>query len=498
MIKIFEQLINGNITIDELKKSKNIYPNSIFVKDESHLFLAKLNNIKSLIVLKKSDVLDSFEGETILDGNGKICPLNHHNCDILRELFPFTSPRSHKDFPITIGLGDRLGLASPGHLRLANKYKFFPVVAQQSIRELNLTNRTYSDVLDSSSWAVFQEGYQNGFGFDGDHLKTDDEIQMALENGATMITLDCSEYINNSIYEMDMDEIDKRYLEIKEDIRNSLENKYLNKNFKISDDLIINFSEESLKKIIMIYLDAINYAIHVFDIFIAPKEDNIDFEISIDETLYTTTVEAHYFVASQLIDNVVNIRSLAPRFCGEFQKGIDYIGDLNQFKKEFLGHFQISQHFGYKLSIHSGSDKFSVFPIIGEITNGYYHLKTAGTNWLEAMRIIALRNPILFREIYDFAIKNLDDAKRYYHVNVGKKDAISIKDMPDNELVNLLANNDIRQIIHITYGLILQEKNDKDEFIYKDRLFNSLNEYEEDYYSALYNHIGKHLRLLNV
>lgn len=498
MLKVFKRILEDRLSIDELKNIDGIYPNSIFEKNNSILLLANVDNTKSLIVLKRSNILDKFEGESILNGDGKICPLNHHNSIVLREIFPFTSPQSHKDFSVSIGLGDRLGLASPGHLRLTNKYKFFPVIAQQSIRELNLTNRTYSNVLDAATWSVFQEGYIDGFGFDGDHLKTDEEIQMALESGATMITLDCSEYINNSVYEMPKEEVDKKYLMISEEIRNSLENKYLNKNFAIQDNLIINFNEEKLKKIILIYLDAINYAIHVFNKFISPLGDNVDYEISIDETLYTTTVEAHYFVASELLSNGVKIRSLAPRFCGEFQKGIDYIGDINQFEKEFLGHFQISQHFGYKLSIHSGSDKFSVFPIIGRITNGFYHLKTAGTNWLEAIRIVALKDPKLFREIYNFAISNLDEAKKYYHVNVGRKDAISIENMSDNELVNLLNNNDIRQIIHITYGLILQAKNEDNKFIYKDRLYKLLKDFEEDYYDALYSHIGKHLRLLNV
>jgi hypothetical protein len=496
--RIFAEILDGSITIDKLKNISGIYPSSIYEKDNSYLFLVKLDDSKSLVVLKKSNILDKFEGEPILDENGKICPLNHHNSVILRELFPFTSPQSHKNHHITIGLGDRLGLASPGHLRLTNKYKFFPVIAQQSIRELNLTNRSYSDVLDAASWAAFQEGYEEGFGFDGDHLKTDGEIQMALDNGATMITLDCSEYINNSVYDMTQEEVDKKYLMISEEVRDMLEDKYLNKNFKIENDFIIKFSPEDLKRIILIYNDALIYAINVFYKFILPLGDNIDFEISIDETLYTTSVEAHYLVASELIDHEVKVRSLAPRFIGEFQKGIDYIGDVNEFEKEFLKHFQISKHFGYKLSIHSGSDKFSVFPIIGKATNGCYHLKTAGTNWLEAIRIVAIKNPELFREIYNFAIDKLDEAKKYYHVNVDRSHGISIEELSDEELVNLLDDNNIRQIIHITYGLILQEEDEDNILVLKKRLYKLLNKYEEDYYEALYKHIGKHLELLKV
>ena len=72
----------------------------------------------------------------------------------------------------------------------------YPVLAQQSIRELTLTNRTFADVIAAAAFGVFQEGYRDGYGADGDHLKTKEEIKYALERGCTMITLDCSEHID--------------------------------------------------------------------------------------------------------------------------------------------------------------------------------------------------------------------------------------------------------------------------------------------------------------
>ena len=118
-------------------------------------------------------------------------------------LFPFTAPASHSGTrPFTLGLGDRLGLASPGHIRAVRGRNVFPVLAQQSIRELKLTGRTYEEVLAAAAFAVFQEDWRGGYGADGDHLKTAEEIRYALNCGFTMITLDCSEQIDQDVQEL--------------------------------------------------------------------------------------------------------------------------------------------------------------------------------------------------------------------------------------------------------------------------------------------------------
>ena len=136
----------------------------------------------------------SFAGE---EAEGmKLCPLSVENAAALMALFPYAKPQSHRGHPFTMGLGDRLGAATPGHVRAIAGYGVFPIFAQQSIRELNLTGRTFADVIAAAAFGVFQEGYKDGYGADGDHLKTKDEITYALESGCSMITLDCSEHID--------------------------------------------------------------------------------------------------------------------------------------------------------------------------------------------------------------------------------------------------------------------------------------------------------------
>ena len=100
------------------------------------------------------------------------------------------------------------------------------MLAQQSMRELSLTGRNYKDVLDAASWAVFQEGYTSGFGADGDHLKKTEEVKMAIDCGYSMITLDCSEHINNSVPGLSREEVDRMYASIPAGESSAL-NKYL-------------------------------------------------------------------------------------------------------------------------------------------------------------------------------------------------------------------------------------------------------------------------------
>ena len=203
-------------------------------------------------------------------------------------------------------------------------------------------------------------------------------------------------------------------------------------------------------------------------------------------------------MARELLDAGVKFATIAPRFCGEFQKGIDYSGDLAQFEKEIKIHAVIARFFKYKLSIHSGSDKFSVFPSIGRETRGSFHVKTAGTNWLEAIKVVAVINPGLYREIHKFAISVFDEARKFYHVTTDLKKIPDIDIIKDTELPGLFSQNDSRQLIHITYGLILNKKNQDGSYTFKDRLYKLWLEKEEAYAQALEKHIGKHLDLLGV
>ncbi|MDR1586984.1 MAG: tagaturonate epimerase family protein [Treponema sp.] len=450
------------------------------------VFMAKDGDDAVLVVNSGKGKNPGFKGEKLPDGRIK-APLNHENANILRKLFPFTAPSRVLRKERSFGLGDRLGIATPGHIKLFEKYDAYPVFAQQSIRELNLTNRTYEDVLDCVSFAVFRDDFKKKWGADGDHLKTVQEVKYALSLGYSMITLDCSEHIKNDVTTENAPDLPKK-----------LAQKYLGKQFNIGEGLVLSFTEPELKMINGIYGEAIAFAVDIYRRFFKGGKYKADFEISIDETITPTTPLQHYFVAKELVDAGVSFATMAPRFCGEFQKGIDYIGDLSQFKKEIKVHAAIARHFKYKLSIHSGSDKFSVFPSIGRETQHIFHVKTAGTNWLEAMRVVAEVDPALYREVHKYALSAFDEARKYYHVTTDIKKIPGLGSVQDADLPKLFENNDSRQLIHITYGLILNHKNADGSFAFKDRLYKIWKQREDVYTKALVRHIGKHLDRLGV
>ena len=433
-----------------------------------------------------------FSGETF-ETAGKtwtLAPLTHENAVVLRKVFPFTAPVPVLREKRTIGLGDRLGLATPGHIQALRPYDICPVFAQQSIRELNLTGRNYEDVLDCASFAVFREGYTGGFGADGDHLKTPEEVQYAIDCGYTMITLDCSEHIRNDVGELSDEAALLQYEKDEE-----LERLYLGKTFTV-EDAEITFTPMEFVRICLIYNKAIDFAVRIYDRFFR-GDTALDFEISIDETMTPTTPAQHFYVASELLRRGVKPQTVAPRFCGEFQKGIDYIGDIRQFNAEFDIHAKIARHFGYKISVHSGSDKFSVFESVGRYTLGNFHIKTAGTNWLEAMAVIAEKEPSLYREIHQYALDTaFDEAKKYYHVTTNLGNIPPLNTLTDAQLPGLFENNDARQLIHITYGLILGEKNPDGTDRFRSRLYAAWRSHETEYSHRLQRHIGRHLATL--
>jgi hypothetical protein len=220
-----------------------------------------------------------------------------------------------------------------------------------------------------------------------------------------------------------------------------------------------------------------------------------DFELSVDETESTTSVVEHLYIASELRRLGVEWVSLAPRFVGHFEKGVDYIGDLDTFSAEFSRHAVVARAFGpYKLSLHSGSDKFSIYAIAAHLTTdgsaanpqALVHLKTAGTSYLEALRTVARVNAPLFQEILAFSRNRYEKDRETYHVSAQLAKVPSPETLSERELPDLLEQFDTRQVLHVTYGSVLGR--------FADSLEATLRQYEEDHYTLLQSHFARHLR----
>ena len=164
-----------------------------------------------------------------------------------------------------------------------------------------------------------------------------------------------------------------------------------------------------------------------------------DLEMSVDETETPTSIYEHYFMAHELLRRKLPVVSLAPRFVGKFQKGVDYIGDTAPFEAELIKHAAILKHFdAYKLSVHTGSDKFSIYPLVAKYAEDRVHVKTAGTSYLEALRVIADLDTALFRQILDYSRARFETDRKTYFLDCQPDKVPANADLSDADLPGLL------------------------------------------------------------
>ncbi len=488
--------------IDIYSNKYKVYYNSVKSEKDNYFFLVKDNQKKYLAVVGKPEEAKKFENNAPKDKKidedeliTKICYLNHHNLKLLREIFPHLNP-SFCGLRASFGTGDRLGIATPAHIQSFAGKDIFPILAQQSVREMSRTERNWQKVLDDAIWGCFEAGYIGLFGADADHVKNIKELKEAADCGFTMFTIDPSDFISKDIEELNEQELNQLYNKIPKN--KEIAKLYLNKKFKVGEQELI-FDEESLKEIILTYSEALNHVVECYEFLKDYKKEKFDLEISVDETPTVTSPLAHLFIVLELQRRGVDFQNIALHFLGDWQKGIEYIGNVKEFAKEFSLHAAIVKEIGgYKLSLHTGSDKFSVYPIFARETGGLCHIKTAGTSWLEEAKVVAMKDPDLYREIHRFALENFEKDRASYNLTTDLSRIPDIDTIADNELVNLFKQNDSRQLIHITYGSILKAKDDEGKYIFKDRIYKILFEHEEEHYRELSNHIKRHLELLKL
>jgi hypothetical protein len=187
--------------------------------------------------------------------------------------------------------------------------------------------------------------------------------------------------------------------------------------------------------------------------------------------------------------------SLAPRYIGRFEKGVDYIGDVDDFEADFAVHAAIARCLGpYKLSLHSGSDKFSIYPAAVRQARGLVHLKTAGTSYLEALRTVAAVDPGFFRRIYTFSRDHYETDRASYHVSASLERAPSPEHVDDDALPALLDQFDAREILHVTFGSVLTARSPGGDRGFYDRFMDALRINSEAYAANLETHFLRHIR----
>ena len=222
------------------------------------------------------------------------------------------------------------------------------------------------------------------------------------------------------------------------------------------------------------YGRALNHAIGLADHIASAcnaRGQGFEIELSVDETEQPTTLAEHYIIADRCLGRGMKLVSLAPRYIGDFEKGVDYKGDVAALERSLLDHAAIAGSLGpYKLSLHSGSDKLSIYGALARATEGRFHVKTAGTSYLEALRVVARHDERLFREVVDFARSRYDRDKATYHVSAtlaSAPPAGEVSDIVELERLYLELWPEVeprggftrpgRQILHCTFGSVLTD-----------------------------------------
>ena len=295
--------------------------------------------------------------------------------------------RSLKLGKFSVGTGDRFAHQAKAQLQacikaLENGIVVVPVW-NKSNREHAIIGSEPSSVRQAADVAVESLGWKHPYFCDADHitLKTVNRFLGACD----FYTIDVADFIGEPVAEDKIDNFAKRHPELLGRIQ--LEG--------IED--AVQITPQILRQTALKYLTAVKKAGEVYRAIVSAKgEGNFIPEISMDETDSAQSPVELLIILAAIADEGIPVQTIAPKFSGRFNKGVDYVGDVAQFEREFaLDVAAISyavSHFGLpdnlKLSVHSGSDKFSIYPAIHatiERFNAGVHLKTAGTTWLEEL-----------------------------------------------------------------------------------------------------------------
>ncbi len=410
----------------------------------------------------------------------------------------------------SFGFGDRLGSATPGHLKAlqqcGDKGGIKGIFSQQSIREMARTDRNPTQVMQAATEALGAAGYTDVWGADADHLKTHADVDYTADAGFVFFTIDPSDHVDQKADNYDAATVATKFGEVRE--QTTWASDYIGKTIKVNNGPTLTFDELTVQRAAVKYGPAITHALDMAAYIQSAAEKRNqphEIEISVDETDQPTTLAEHYIIAEQLVKSGMNLVSLAPRFVGELEKGVDYIGDLATLEKSLQDHTAIAEQIGpYKLSLHSGSDKISMYGLFAKATGGRFHVKTAGTSYLEAVRVVARHDAKLFRAIVDFSRGRYDTDRATYHVHATLDTVPAPADVADDaQLESLYLENwsDVpagkgftnagRQILHCTFGSVLTDAK------FGPALKQILAEHPDTHEQILADHFARHLDALN-
>ena len=375
----------------------------------------------------------------------------------------------------SIGVGDRFAHQAKAQLKAFQKLAEDGIEAvpvwNKSNREHTFIGSEPESVIVAAKEAVEALGWDKGWHVDADHIGLE-TVDRFLPH-SDFFTIDVADFIGKPAETADVQTFIDKHTELVGSI--AIE----------GIDGALEISREDVERVANQFLLAAQGAGKVYR-YIKEQKGGNDFiaEVSMDETDDPQTPPELLIILAMLADEEIPAQTIAPKFTGRFNKGVDYVGDLAQFEKEFNDDLAVIEHaikeYGLpdnlKLSVHSGSDKFSLYPIIREAlkrTGAGVHLKTAGTTWLEEM--IGLSEAggdglALAKEIYAYALEHVDEFCAPYAtvIDIDRSklpSADEVSDWDGAQLANALRhiqdhpefNANVRQLVHISFKVAAKQ-----------------------------------------
>jgi len=370
---------------------------------------------------------------------------------------------------LSFGVGDRFAHQALAQLaafeRLAAEGVVVAPVWNKSNREHGFVGSEPPSVRAAAAAAVAERGWRHPWFVDADHIRLE-TVDRFLDS-SDFFTIDVADSIGKPAPPAETSAFVARHPEL----TRRLEIAGVTERLELSADIVAGIAGK--------YLLAAREAGAIHRHIAAGKgDDAFVTEVSMDETDAPQTPRELLVILALLADERVPLDTIAPKFTGRFNKGVDYVGDLAAFEREFnddiavLGHAAATYGLpdGIKLSVHSGSDKFSLYPVIRraiERTGAGVHVKTAGTTWLE--ELIGLSEAggdglELAREIYAYALEHVDELCAPYAAVIdidrtrlptakevaswdGPRLAAAIRHVPSDPGFN----PHIRQLLHVSF-----------------------------------------------
>ena len=370
----------------------------------------------------------------------------------------------------SFGTGDRFGQEGEAQLKAVQKAQSelgnpITPVWNKSNREHQIIGTEPREVRQEADQATNALQWDDPYFVDADHINketVDDYIDCS-----DFFTLDVAEFIGKPCDT----ETKEQFLKHNESLIGELSIPGIDEAFTVTEEFLSNWADQ--------YLKAIDQASVLFaHIRSQTESENVVYEISIDEVETPQTPIELFFILKAVAERGIKINTIAPKFTGDFYKGVDYVGDIDQFAKEFEQDLLVIEHaveeYGLpddlKLSVHSGSDKFSLYPHINRLVKKHdagLHLKTAGTTWLEELiglaaaggRSLGLAVSI-YRDAYDrlseltgpyAEVINIDKGELPSPDEVGEWSGEQYVAALEHDEENPDYNSSFRQLLHCAY-----------------------------------------------